>query len=42
MLNLNQVQVRIVKIMLNPITDKEDNELKQQNTIRYNSIHEVC
>jgi len=42
MLNQNQVQVRIVKIMLNPITDKEDNELKQQNTIRYNGIHEVC
>ncbi len=42
MLNQNQVQVRIVKIMLNPITVKEDNELKQQNTIRHNSIYEVC
>jgi hypothetical protein len=42
MLNQNQVQARIVKIMLNPITDKEDNELKQQNTIRHNGIHEVC
>ena len=42
MLNQNQVQVRVVKIMLNPIIVKEDNELKQQNFIRYNSIYEVC